>query len=89
MSGFFVFDRPDEDGNHYAVDLDNGEVWTDAQPDDDTDDKQEYAQRRRDMYARLEQRLEAERDSSRDGCFLQFLFLMLVAAAAVAPIIVG
>lgn len=82
MSGFFVFDRPDEDGNHYAVDLDNGEVWTDAQPD--VDDRQEYAQRRREMHARLEQRLEAERDSSRDGCFLQFLFLVLVAAAAVA-----
>lgn len=87
MSGFFVFDKPDEDGTHYAVDLDNGEVWTDAQPD--VDDRQEYAQRRREMYARLEQRLEAERDSSRDGCFLQFLFLVLVAAAAVAPIIVG
>lgn len=85
MSGFFVFDRPSSSGNHYAVNLDNGEVWTDAQPD--VDDRQEYAQRRRDMYARLEQRLEAERDSSRDGCFLQFLFLMLVAAAAVAPIV--
>lgn len=79
MSGFFLFDRPDEDGNHYAVDLDNGEVWTDAQPD--VDDRQEYAQRRREMYARLEQRLIAERDSSRDGCLLQFLFLVLAAAA--------
>lgn len=87
MNGFFVFDRPDEDGNHYAVDLDNGEVWTDAQPD--ADELREYAQRRREMYARLEQRLIAERQSSNDGCFLQFLFLVLVAAAAVAPIIVG
>lgn len=80
MSGFFVFDKPDQDGNHYAVNLDNGDVWTDAQPD--VDEVRDYAQRRRDMHDRLMQRLEAERDSSHDGCFLQFLFLVLVFAAA-------